>query len=95
MYEQFAGFGELEPLVIAELAPRRPIAADLLLGAERVEGAQILKQPDVLMLHQLVPDEVEPNSLVPNLDFYEPRCAHGSSLSPAIHASLLARAWPP
>jgi trehalose/maltose hydrolase-like predicted phosphorylase len=95
VYEQFAGFGKLEPLVIAELATRRPIAADLLLGAERVEGAQILKQPDVLMLHHLVPDEVEPNSLVPNLDFYEPRCAHGSSLSPAIHASLLARAGRP
>ena len=25
----------------------------------------------------------------PNLDFYEPRTAHGSSLSPAIHAALL------
>ena len=36
LYEQFAGFFELEPLVIAEVAPRRPIAADLLLGAERV-----------------------------------------------------------
>ena len=31
-------------------------------------------------------------SLEPNLRFYEPRTAHGSSLSPAIHASLLARA---
>jgi Glycosyl hydrolase family 65 central catalytic domain/Glycosyl hydrolase family 65, C-terminal domain len=95
IYEQFAGFSELEPIVIAEIAPRRPIAADLLLGAERVEGAQVLKQADVLMLHHLVPDEVEPGSLVPNLDFYEPRCAHGSSLSPAIHASLLARAGRP
>ena len=28
----------------------------------------------------------------PNLAFYEPRTAHGSSLSPAIHAGLLARA---
>ena len=44
------------------------------------------------MLHHLVPDEVAPGSLVPNLDFYEPRTAHGSSLSPAIHAALLARA---
>ena len=95
VYEQFAGFSELEPLVIAELAPRRPIAADLLLGAARVEAAQVLKQPDVLMLHHLVPDEVVPNSLVPNLDYYEPRCAHGSSLSPAIHASLFARAGRP
>ena len=44
------------------------------------------------MLHHLVPDEVVPGSLAPNLRFYEPRTAHGSSLSPGIHASLLARA---
>ena len=92
LYEQFAGFFRLEPLVIADVAPRRPIAADVLLGAERTASAQVLKQADALMLHHLVPDEVAPGSLVPNLDFYEPRTAHGSSLSPAIHASLLARA---
>ncbi|HTP18519.1 MAG TPA: glycosyl hydrolase family 65 protein, partial [Solirubrobacteraceae bacterium] len=31
-------------------------------------------------------------SLAPNLDFYEPRTAHGSTLSPGVHAALLARA---
>jgi trehalose/maltose hydrolase-like predicted phosphorylase len=91
LYEQFAGFFQLEPLIIADVAPRRPIAADLLLGAERVRSAQVLKQADVLMLHHLVPDEVVADSLAPNLAFYEPRTAHGSSLSPAIHAGLLAR----
>jgi trehalose/maltose hydrolase-like predicted phosphorylase len=45
-----------------------------------------------LMLHHLLPDEVEPGSLAANLDFYEPRTAHGSSLSPGIHAALFARA---
>lgn len=92
VYEQFAGFGRLEPLIIAEVAPRRPIAADLLLGAERTRGAQVIKQADVLLLHHLLPDEVVAGSLEPNLRFYEPRTAHGSSLSPAIHASVLARA---
>lgn len=92
VYEQFAGFEDLEALFIAEVAPRLPIAADLLLGRERVRGAQVLKQADVLMLHHLVPDEVAPGSLRPNLDFYEPRTAHGSSLSPAMHAALAARA---
>jgi len=92
LYEQFAGFFALEPLIIAEVAPRRPIAADLLLGAERVQQAQIVKQADVLMLHHLLPDEVARGSLEPNLDYYEPRTAHGSSLSPGVHASLLARA---
>jgi trehalose/maltose hydrolase-like predicted phosphorylase len=92
LYEQFAGFFGLEPLVIEEIAPRRPVAAELLLGVERVRGAQVLKQADVLMLHQLVPDEVAAGSLEPNLRFYEPRTAHGSSLSPGVHATLFARA---
>jgi len=91
IYEQFAGFGQLEPLIIAELAPHRPIAADLLLGAERTRGAQVIKQADVLMIHHLLPDEAVPGSLEPNLRYYEPRTAHGSSLSPAIYASLHAR----
>ena len=46
----------------------------------------------MLMLHHLLPAEVAPGSLGANLDYYEPRTAHGSSLSPGIHASLLARA---
>ena len=92
VYEQFAGFHALEPLLIAEIAPRRPVAADMLLGHERVSAAQVLKQADVLMLHYLVPDEVAAGSLEPNLDFYEPRTAHGSTLSPGVHAALLARA---
>jgi len=92
LYEQFAGFFDLEPLLIADVAPRRPIAAELLLGVPRTRASQVVKQPDVLMLHHLVPDEMAPDSLGANLDFYEPRTAHGSSLSPAVHASLLARA---
>ena len=92
VYEQFAGFFALEPLIIEDVAPRRPVVADLLLGRERVRSAQVVKQADVLMLHHLVPDEVEAGSLDPNLRFYEPRTAHGSSLSPGIHAALFARA---
>ncbi|MGO9885111.1 MAG: hypothetical protein ACLPV4_19105, partial [Solirubrobacteraceae bacterium] len=56
IYEQFAGFRALEPLLIAELAPRLPVAADILLGHERTQATQVVKQPDVLMLHYLVPD---------------------------------------
>jgi trehalose/maltose hydrolase-like predicted phosphorylase len=92
IYEQFAGFFALEPLLIAELAPHRPVAADVLLGPERTRSAQVVKQPDVLMLHYLLPDEVAPGSLEPNLDYYDPRTAHGSTLSPGVHAALLARA---
>jgi trehalose/maltose hydrolase-like predicted phosphorylase len=92
IYEQFAGFHGLEPLRIVDISPRRPVAADMLLGRERLRGAQVLKQADVLMLHYLVPEETKAGSLQPNLDFYEPRTAHGSTLSPGVHATLLARA---
>jgi trehalose/maltose hydrolase-like predicted phosphorylase len=92
LYEQFTGFWKLEPLVIKDIAPRRPVAADLLLGAERIRQTQVIKQADVLMLHFMVPQSTAAGSLGPNLDFYEPRTAHGSSLSPGVHAALLARA---
>ena len=92
IYEQFAGFNNLEPLLISKLAPRLPVAADLLLGHERTQSTQVVKQADVLMLHYLIPDEVAGGSLEPNLDFYGPRTAHGSTLSPGVHATLLARA---
>jgi trehalose/maltose hydrolase-like predicted phosphorylase len=93
-YEQFAGYFGLDPLLIGDVAAP-PVAVDLLLGRDRVARSQLIKQPDVLMAHHLVPDQVEPGSLAPNLDFYGPRTAHGSSLSPAITASLLARAGRP
>jgi trehalose/maltose hydrolase-like predicted phosphorylase len=92
VYEQFAGFHQLEPLLITDVAPQRPVAADLLLGHDRTRHAQVVKQADVLMLHYLVPDEVKPGSLEANLDFYDPRTAHGSTLSPGVHAALLSRA---
>jgi trehalose/maltose hydrolase-like predicted phosphorylase len=93
-YQQFAGFDRLEPLLVEELG-RPPLAADLLLGRERVSRTQIIKQADVLMLHLLVPEETAPGSLAPNLAWYGPRTVHGSSLSPAVHAALLARAGEP
>jgi len=93
-YEQFAGYFALEPLLINDVAVP-PVAADLLLGRDRVARSQLIKQPDVLMAHHLVPDQVMPGSLGPNLDYYDPRTARGSSLSPAITASLLARAGRP
>jgi len=93
-HEQFAGFWDLAPLRIRDVA-EPPVAADVLLGRAVVARSQVLKQPDVLLLHHLVPDECPPGSLEADLDFELPRIAHGSSLSPAICAALLARAGRP
>ena len=94
LYEQFRGYFGLEPQLVTEIA-EPPVAADVLLGRDRISRSQVIKQPDVLMLHQLVPGETAANSLAPNLDFYGPRTAHGSSLSQSVMAQLEARAGRP
>ncbi len=94
VYEQFAGYFGLEPLVVSDFA-RPPVAIDVLLGQERVRASQLIKQADVLMIHHVLPTVPPRGSLERCIDFYEPRTAHGSSLSPAISAALLARAGRP
>jgi trehalose/maltose hydrolase-like predicted phosphorylase len=94
LHEQFAGYWNLEPLLASQVATP-PFAADLVLGAERVAGSQLLKQADVVMAHHILPDEMASGSLAADLAHYEPRTAHGSSLSPAIYAAQLARARRP
>ena len=90
IYEEFAGFNKLEPIIAAELG-ERPFAGEALLPLARLRNSQIVKQADVVLLHHLVPDEVAEDSLAPNLAYYEPRTSHGSSLSPAVYALLMAR----
>ncbi|MDQ6855951.1 MAG: glycoside hydrolase family 65 protein [Candidatus Dormibacteraeota bacterium] len=91
VYEQFAGFSQLTPFPLRETYGAAPLAADSVIGFDRVKTLQVVKQADALMLHLMVPDEVPQGSLAPNLDRYLPITAHGSSLSPAVHAALLAR----
>jgi trehalose/maltose hydrolase-like predicted phosphorylase len=90
-HEQFAGYNRLEPLTAADLGTV-PVAADLVLGRDRLVASQIVKQADLVLLHQLVPDALAPGSLERDLQHYMARTAHGSSLSPAVHALVAARA---
>ncbi|WP_423731326.1 glycoside hydrolase family 65 protein [Hafnia paralvei] len=56
-----------------------------------VNEMQILKQADVVMLAYMLPWLFTPEQLRANLDYYEPRTIHDSSLSKAIHAVVAAR----
>ena len=89
-HEQFAGYFGLEPLTVADV----PHGVDPVqsLGLEHLQRTQLLKQADVLMLHLLIPDLVSAGSLGPDIDWYEPRTTHASSLSEPVHAAVLARA---
>jgi kojibiose phosphorylase len=89
LMEQFEGFFELEDLDLQSLEPRtRSVQA--LLGIERTNRVQALKQPDVLMLLYLLDDCYDLETKRVNWDYYQPRTDHtyGSSLGPAIHAIL-------
>jgi trehalose/maltose hydrolase-like predicted phosphorylase len=90
LLEQFEGFHQLEPVDLAAYTPRTA-PMDVLLGPEWTRRSQVIKQADVVMLLALLWDAFEPDVRAANFAYYEPRCGHGSSLSPATHALVAAR----
>jgi trehalose/maltose hydrolase-like predicted phosphorylase len=61
-------------------------------GYHRTPELQRAKQADVLMLPVVSPGLLSPEQIAANFDYYEPRCAHGSSLSEGAYAVAAARA---
>jgi trehalose/maltose hydrolase-like predicted phosphorylase len=90
LYEQFAGYHQHEPLDLSLYADRK-VPIDVVIGRERTQRSQVVKQADVVALLALLPDEFPGGMAEANFRHYEPRCAHGSSLSAGIHALVAAR----
>ncbi len=90
LFEQFAGFFKLEPIDLASYAGRS-VPMDVVLGRERTQTAQVIKQADVVALLALLPEEFVADSAAVNFAYYESRCSHGSSLSAALHGVAAAR----
>jgi len=90
IYEQFAGYYKLQPLDLSLYADRK-MPIDVVIGPERTQRSQVVKQADVVALLALLPDEFPGAAAKANFRYYEPRCAHGSSLSAGIHALVAAR----
>jgi trehalose/maltose hydrolase-like predicted phosphorylase len=63
----------------------------VVLGRERTQQSQVIKQSDVVALMALLPEEFPGDSAAANFGYYQPRCSHGSSLSPAMHGMIAAR----
>ncbi|MGA9278112.1 glycosyl hydrolase family 65 protein [Ilumatobacter sp.] len=91
LIEQFDGFFALEDTTPEVLSER-------LIHPEEYWGwpngvavhTQVSKQPDVVQLFAV--DPTYPLDVQrANYAFYEPRCAHGSSLSHSVHATVAAR----
>lgn len=90
VWEQHAGFFQLEPLDLSHFRPRQRSMYDLL-GEERAERTQVIKQADVVMAMSLFPEALgATRRRRHNWDFYLERCDQGSSLSMAVHARVAA-----
>jgi len=90
LQEQFAGFHSLEPLDVAKYADRT-VPIDVVIGREKTKQSQVVKQADVVALIGLLSEEFPDEMAATNFRHYEPRCAHGSSLSAGMHALVAAR----
>jgi trehalose/maltose hydrolase-like predicted phosphorylase len=94
LFEQFEGYFGLEDIDVTAY-PERKMPFDVLFGRERTQGSQLVKQADVVALAALLPEEFPAGSAAANYRYYEPRCGHGSSLSPAMHGLVAARLGDP
>jgi trehalose/maltose hydrolase-like predicted phosphorylase len=90
IYEQFAGFRALEPIDLTAYADRT-VPIDVVIGRERTQRSQAVKQADVVALIALLPEEFPGAMAEANFRYYEILCAHGSSLSAGMHARVAAR----
>jgi kojibiose phosphorylase len=90
LFEQFDGYFGLEDIALAAYEPRNA-PMDIILQRERLQKSKVLKQADVVALSALLWDEFPRHVHEANFRYYEPRTAHGSSLSPALHALVAAR----
>jgi trehalose/maltose hydrolase-like predicted phosphorylase len=90
LYEQFAGYYRKEPIDLKKFEPRTA-AMDVILGHERINETNVVKQADVVMALYLLWDQLGADVRLANFRYYEPRTGHGSSLSPSMHALVAAR----
>src|SRR5208337_3989484 len=94
LFEQFSGFFGLEYIDLNDYAGRS-VPLDVVLGRERTQKTQVVKQADVVALLALLPEEFPGDMAAKNFRYYEPRCGHGSSLSPSMHGVAAARIGDP
>ncbi|MBR6395722.1 MAG: glycoside hydrolase family 65 protein [Lachnospiraceae bacterium] len=89
---QFDGYFDLEDVSLCDVRKRLLNEKEYWGGANGVAShTRIIKQADVVAMLGLFPDDHSVKVLRKNLEFYEPRTEHGSSLSACMYALLMCR----
>lgn len=87
LYEQHDGFFDLPHLDCSKLNPNElPLYYHW--AYLRIFRYDMIKQPDALLLLFFFSHEYSDKCKRVNYEYYEPRCSHESSLSPAIHSIM-------
>lgn len=87
--EQFDGYFKLEDVDVAEVRSRILNPKEYWGGANGVAShTQVLKQADVVAMLSIFKNEYTVDILKKNLEYYEPRTEHGSSLSACMYSLL-------
>lgn len=88
LIEQFEGYFELEEYEITEWdengLPKWPKTLDL----TKLGQTKLIKQPDVVMLMLVLPEEFDLEEMKLNYEYYEKRTMHKSSLSPSMYSIM-------
>ncbi|MCL2862379.1 MAG: glycoside hydrolase family 65 protein [Firmicutes bacterium] len=87
--EQFDGYFDLEDVSVDVVRSRLKDPREYWGGSNGVAyPTQIIKQADVVTMLAMFKDEFEKEIMKANLDYYEPRTEHGSSLSACMYGLL-------
>lgn len=86
--EQFEGYFDLKEYEITSVdengMPQWPKGLNL----SELNSTKLIKQPDVIMLMLMMPQEFSEQELKANYEYYEKRTMHKSSLSPSMYSIM-------
>jgi kojibiose phosphorylase len=89
LVEQFDGYFDKKNILVSDFNPRTASIQNIL-GNEGVNATQIIKQPDVVMLMYLLPEQFNQEIMETNYNYYTLRTdlTYGSSLGHSIQSIM-------
>jgi kojibiose phosphorylase len=88
LIEQFEGYFQLDEVPITEWDQNSMPVFPQGYHHDNSDTTTLLKQPDVVMLMYVLPDEFSDEQKLANYEYYEARTMHKSSLSPSVHTIM-------
>ncbi len=89
LYEQHDGYFDLPEYDVKNMDPNK-VPVYKYWAYDRIFRVNMLKQPDVVLMHFFYSKDFTMEQKKANFEYYEHRCSHESSLSPAIHSIVAA-----